>query len=126
MGFTATDRGADHDGERAGRNRLCVMTRTWSHWLPGRPGAIRAPGTSLISVGAEACSISMLSWLQQRLLRVGGLPVTVRDLLPVTMASNAVAQSLPAGSLFAEGYAFRQYQRLGASRALGIWRSEEH
>ena len=43
------------------------------------------------------------------------------NLLPVTMASNAVAQSLPAGSLFAEGYAFRQYQRLGASRALGIW-----
>jgi hypothetical protein len=74
-----------------------------------------------VSVGAEACSITMLSWLQQRLLRVGDLPVTVGNLLPVTMASNAVAQSLPAGSLFAEGYAFRQYQRLGASRALGIW-----
>ena len=75
----------------------------------------------LLGVAAEAGSITMLSWLQQRLLRVGDLPVTVGNLLPVTMASNAVAQSLPAGSLFAEGYAFRQYQRLGASRALGIW-----
>ncbi len=75
----------------------------------------------LVSVGAEVGSITMLSWLQQRLLRVGNLPVTVRNLLPVTMASNAVAQSLPVGTLFAEGYAFRQYQRLGASRALGIW-----
>jgi hypothetical protein len=74
-----------------------------------------------VGVAAEVGSVTMLSWLQQRLLRVGDLPVTVANLLPVTMASNAVAQSLPAGSLFAEGYAFRQYQRLGASRALGIW-----
>jgi uncharacterized protein (TIRG00374 family) len=74
-----------------------------------------------VSVAAEIGSITMLSWFQHRLLRVGDLPVTVANLLPVTMASNAVAQSLPAGSLFAEGYAFRQYQRLGASRALGIW-----
>jgi uncharacterized membrane protein YbhN (UPF0104 family) len=95
---------------RAGN--LAQVSATFSHlhwhWL-------------LVAVGAEAGSITMLSWLQQRLLRVGHLPVTVGNLLPVTMASNAVAQSLPAGSLFAEGYAFRQYQRLGAGRALGIW-----
>ncbi|HTW06186.1 MAG TPA: YbhN family protein [Acidimicrobiales bacterium] len=74
-----------------------------------------------VSVAAECCSLAALSWLQQRLLRVGNLPVRVRDLLPVTAASNAVAQSLPAGLLFAEGYAFRQYQRLGAGNALGVW-----
>lgn len=74
-----------------------------------------------LGLAAEAGSITALSWLQQRLLRVGHLPMRVRDLLPVTMASNAVAQSLPAGTLFAEGYAFRQYQRLGASRVLGVW-----
>jgi uncharacterized protein (TIRG00374 family) len=74
-----------------------------------------------VGVGAEVGSIWALSWLQQRLLRLGDLPVHVRDLFPVTMASNAVAQSLPAGSLFAEGYAFRQYQRLGASKVLGAW-----
>jgi putative heme transporter len=75
----------------------------------------------LVGVAAEAGSITALSWLQQRLLRVGDLAVRTRDLLPVTMASNAVAQALPAGTLFAEGYAFRQYQRLGASRVLGVW-----
>jgi uncharacterized protein (TIRG00374 family) len=85
-----------------------IFSRLHWHWL-------------LLGVGAEAGSITALSWLQQRLLRVGGLPVGVSDLLPVTMASNAVAQSLPAGTLFAEGYAFRQYQRLGASRVLGFW-----
>jgi hypothetical protein len=74
-----------------------------------------------VSVLAEVGSIVALSWLQQRLLRVGDVPARVRHLLPVTMASNAVAQSLPAGTLFAEGYAFRQYQRLGAGRAVGLW-----
>lgn len=74
-----------------------------------------------MAVAAEGGSIFCLSWLQQRLLQVGGLRAGVRDLLPVTMASNAVAQSLPAGTLFAEGYSFRQYQRLGAGWALGAW-----
>lgn len=75
----------------------------------------------LLGVGAEGGSVFCLSWLQQRLLREGGAAVGVGDLLPVTMAANGVAQSLPAGSLFAEGYSFRQYQRLGASWALAGW-----
>jgi hypothetical protein len=75
----------------------------------------------VVSVVVEAGSVVALSWLQQRLLRAAGVPARVRHLLPVTMASNAVAQSLPAGTLFAEGYAFRQYQRLGAGRAAGLW-----
>ncbi len=75
----------------------------------------------LVAGAAEGGSIFCLSWLQQRLLREGGLGVGVADLLPVTMASNAVAQSLPAGTLFAEGYSFRQYQKLGAGWALGVW-----
>jgi len=74
-----------------------------------------------VSLGAEAVSMSALSWLQGRLLSEGGAPAGLVALLPVTMASNAVAQSLPAGALFAEGYAYRQYRRLGASPALGAW-----
>ena len=75
----------------------------------------------LVAAAAEGGSIFCLSWLQQRLLREGGLGVRVSNLLPVTMASNAVAQSLPAGTLFAEGYSFRQYQKLGADWTLGVW-----
>jgi putative heme transporter len=75
----------------------------------------------ILSVTAEACSMVALAWLQQRLLRVGALPVGVRDLVPVTLASNAVSLSLPAGTLFAEGYTFRQYQWLGATPTLAIW-----
>jgi putative heme transporter len=89
-------------------NVAATFDRLHWHWL-------------FVSVAAEVGSITALSWLQQKLLRVGDLPVGVRELVPVTMASNAVAQSLPGGTLFAEGYSFRQYQRLGASRMLGIW-----
>ena len=74
-----------------------------------------------LAVAAEAGSVVCLSWVQQRLLRVGALPVGVPDLVPVTLASNAVSLSLPAGTLFAEGYTFRQYQWLGASQVLAIW-----
>jgi uncharacterized membrane protein YbhN (UPF0104 family) len=75
----------------------------------------------LLSGAAEGGSIFCLSWLQAHILREGHLRVGAPDLLPVTMASNAVTLSLPAGSLFAEGYSFRQYQRLGAGWALGLW-----
>jgi len=95
---------------RAGKLGTVAATfdRLHWHWL-------------VLGVAAEAGSITALSWLQARILREGGLDVRAKDLVPVTMASNAVAQSLPAGTLFAEGYAFRQYQLLGASRVLGIW-----
>lgn len=74
-----------------------------------------------LAVAAEGGSVVALSWMQQKLLGVGKLPVGVRDLVPVTLASNAVSLSLPAGTLFAEGYTFRQYQWLGASQVLAIW-----
>jgi putative heme transporter len=92
-----------HLGEVAG-----AFTHLHWHWL-------------ILAVAAEGASVVSLSWLQQRLLRVGALPVGVPDLVPVTLASNAVSLSLPAGTLFAEGYTFRQYQWLGATPTLAIW-----
>jgi len=96
---------------RAGRS-LGAVGATFQHlhwhWL-------------FLSVAAEGASIFCLSWMQAHLLREGGLRVSTPNLLPVTMGANAVTLSLPAGSLFAEGYSFRQYQRLGASWTLGLW-----
>lgn len=42
-------------------------------------------------------------------------------MVPITLASNAVALSIPAGALVAEGYVFRQYRRVGASRVGAAW-----
>lgn len=74
-----------------------------------------------VAIGLQSLSMVALSRMQQLILRAGDIRPRLRDLLPITLASNAVAQSLPAGVLFAEGYTFRRYQRLGASRMLAGW-----
>ena len=75
----------------------------------------------LVSIGAEIGSITMLSWLQHRLLRVGALPGNGAQPPAGDDGEQRPGPVPPGRGLFAEGYAFRQYQRLGASRALGIW-----
>lgn len=71
--------------------------------------------------GAEALSILSLSLLQQRLIDASGTDVAFSRMIPITLASNAVAMSIPAGVLVAEGYVFRQYRRIGASAAGAAW-----
>ncbi len=87
------------------RALLTTCTGTGFSW-PWRPRLVQSsacPGYSKSSSGWGRC------------------PFGVPDLVPVTLASNAVSLSLPAGTLFAEGYTFRQYQWLGASQVLAIW-----
>lgn len=78
-------------------------------------------GWLLVGVAAEALSILSLSFLQQRLLGAGGTAVAFSRMIPITLASNAVAMSIPAGVLVAEGYVFRQYRRVGASKVVAAW-----
>jgi uncharacterized protein (TIRG00374 family) len=78
-------------------------------------------GWLLVGAGAEALSILSLSFLQERLLRASGTRVALSVMIPITLASNAVAMSIPAGVLVAEGYVFRQYRRVGASRVGAAW-----
>lgn len=75
----------------------------------------------LAGAGAEAFSILALSLLQQRVIEATGTGVPFRRMVPITLASNAVALSIPAGALVAEGYVFRQYRRVGASRVGAAW-----
>ena len=78
-------------------------------------------GWLLVGAGAEALSILSLSLLQQRLIDASGTAVAFARMVPITLASNAVAMSIPAGVLVAEGYVFRQYRRVGASKAGAAW-----
>jgi hypothetical protein len=75
----------------------------------------------IAGAAAETASILALAFLQQRLLLSTAARVTFRSLVPITLASNAVALSIPAGVLVAEGYMFRQYRRIGASRVEAAW-----
>jgi uncharacterized membrane protein YbhN (UPF0104 family) len=65
----------------------------------------------------------MLSFtaLQRRLLSVGGVDVPLGPLVVITLAGNAMANSLPAGGVFASVFAYRQYRRKGADEELATW-----
>ncbi len=59
--------------------------------------------------------------VQQRLLRVGGVSVSMRRMMPVTLGANALSVTLPAGPLLSTGYTFGRLRRFGASAALATW-----
>ena len=74
-----------------------------------------------VAIGAEICSMLSFTALQRRLLSAGGLDVRMRPLVAITLAGNAMANSLPAGGAFATVFAYRQYRRKGADEALAAW-----
>lgn len=75
----------------------------------------------VIALVAEAASYLAMSSLQRRLLRAGRVGVPVGSMLGITLAGAAIQYSLPAGTVFAYAYDFRQYRRYGADDVLAGW-----
>jgi putative heme transporter len=73
------------------------------------------------AVACEVASIATFARLRRSLLRAGGLPVPQRQMGALTLASNAIAVSAPAGLAVSAGYLYRQLRRLGASAPLITW-----
>ena len=73
------------------------------------------------AAGLELASALSLAEAQRLVLRVGGVEVPRRALWLITLASNAISTSLPAGVAVAEGYSYRQYRRFGGSAAGAGW-----
>ncbi len=69
----------------------------------------------------EAGSYLALAILQRRLLGVGGVRPPLTTLSAVTLASQAIVNSMPAGGAVAAVYGFRWFRRLGASDSLAVW-----
>jgi uncharacterized membrane protein YbhN (UPF0104 family) len=78
-------------------------------------------GWLTVAVGAEAASVVALAALQNWLLGIGGVRPSLWSMVRITLASNAIALSLPAGVALSEGYAFQQYRRKGADGSLAAW-----
>lgn len=78
-------------------------------------------GWMSLAVLSEAISMLAFALLQQRLLRVGGVAVSMRRMMPVTLGANALSVTLPAGPLLSTGYTFGRLRRFGASAALATW-----
>ena len=97
---------AGHRGEITGATALLEHAH-WAWLIPAIP--------------AEAASILTYAALEGRLLRAGEAPIPLGALLNITLAGNAIQNSLPAGPAWAAGFAFGQFRRRGADAVLATW-----
>ena len=74
-----------------------------------------------IAFAVELASIPPLAEAQRVVLRAGGVRADRVQMNLVTLASNAVSVSLPAGIAVAQGYAFTRFRRFGATTAVAAW-----
>jgi hypothetical protein len=79
-------------------------------------------GWLLLALAAEAGSLTAFGLSRRTLLRAGGGRVSLRSVLAVTYASNALSQSVPfAGTELAVVYSYRQFRRRGPDAATTSW-----
>jgi putative heme transporter len=73
------------------------------------------------AVAVEILSYVSFAGLQRRLLGAGDVNVPVPAITGITVAANAIQNTLPAGVVLAAAYNFRQYRRYGADDVLSGW-----
>jgi putative heme transporter len=78
-------------------------------------------GWVVVAALAEAASIVALASLQRRLLAAGRACIPLGPMTAITFAANAIANSIPAGSVIATVFSFRQFRRRGADSAIAGW-----
>lgn len=78
-------------------------------------------GWLLAAIAAELASFASFGALQRKLLACGGVDVGLPFAAGLSMASGAIASSLPGGPAFSSVYAYRQYRRKGADEAVAGW-----
>ncbi|MGH9076463.1 MAG: lysylphosphatidylglycerol synthase transmembrane domain-containing protein [Acidimicrobiales bacterium] len=69
----------------------------------------------------EAASYLSFASMQRRLLAAGGVNIPVLPMAAITVAGNAIQNSIPAGLVFSSAYAYRQFRRWGADEVLSAW-----
>ncbi len=73
------------------------------------------------AVAVEAVSFLSLAIVQRRLLATGGVRAGLGTLCALTLASQAMINSVPGGGAVATVYGFRWFRRLGANDSLAAW-----
>ena len=59
--------------------------------------------------------------MQRVLMEAGGVRAHLADMTAIAFAGNAIQNSLPAGPLWSNVFAFRQFKRRGADDVLAVW-----
>ncbi|MGW3247954.1 lysylphosphatidylglycerol synthase transmembrane domain-containing protein [Streptomyces sp. NPDC001070] len=83
----------------------------------GLIAGVRGPELT-VAVACEAVSLLCSAAVPRRLLAAGGVCWSLRRVLGITVAGNAVAGALPGGAAFATAWSYRQFSRRGVSPAL--------
>jgi uncharacterized membrane protein YbhN (UPF0104 family) len=76
------------------------------------------PGWLACAVAAQLASMAMFARVQRRLLRAGGVRMSLPLAIRMTYAGNALSTTLPAGPAISVAFNFRQYRRAGAPARL--------
>jgi uncharacterized protein (TIRG00374 family) len=75
----------------------------------------------IVGAALELGSFVAFALVQRRLLRAGGVTISTSRLTSITLASTAIANSMPGGQLVSLVFGYRQYRRRGADPALAGW-----
>ncbi len=73
------------------------------------------------ALALQLASLVAYAALQGRLLAAGEVRLGMKPLTGITLASNSILNSLPAGPVFSAVWAFRQFNRRGADELLSAW-----
>jgi uncharacterized protein (TIRG00374 family) len=79
------------------------------------------PGWVAAAIGAEGLSLLIFAWLQQRVLRLSGSAVALPGLFVLSLANDAIANTVPGEPAVSSAYRYRYYRRRGASGASAGW-----
>ena len=80
-----------------------------------------AVGWLAAAVLAEGASLSAFGFLQHRVLHLAGSRVALPGLVAVSLANEAIANTVPAGPALSCVYRYRFYRQRGASEASSGW-----
>jgi hypothetical protein len=81
-----------------------------------------SPGWLLLALAAEAVSLTAFGLSRRRLLRANGHRITLRSVLAITYASQALSVSVPfAGTELGLVYSYGQFRRAGLDAATTSW-----
>ena len=79
------------------------------------------PAWVAAAIGAEGLSLLAFAWLQHRVLRLSGAAVALPGLFALSLAIDAIANTVPGEPAVSSAYRYRYYRRRGASGASAGW-----
>lgn len=80
-----------------------------------------SPAWLLVAAAAESGSVLAFAHIQRRTLRLSGTKVTLRSMTALSLANDAIANTIPGEPVVSSAYRYRYYRRRGATGASAGW-----